>query len=122
MPPPYNVRAVQPSQRTIITYRYDRLRALSSGTLEAGATIFLLLIVVRHYHAGPLAKAAVASGGSLGLLFTPWLVSFVQRSGMPVAQAASRFTAVGACAYSFMAAFPSLPVYVIGSVLAMASS
>jgi hypothetical protein len=113
---------VQASQRTITTYNYDRLRAVASGTLEAAATIFLLLIVVRYYHAGPLAKAAVASAGSLGLLLTPWVVTFVQRSGMPVAQAASRFTAVGAFAYSTMAIFPSLPVYVIGAVIAMASS
>ncbi len=113
---------VQVSQRTIITYRYDRLRALSSGILEAAATIFLLLIVVRYYHAGAISKAAVASGGSLGLLLTPLLVTWVQRSGRPAALAASRITAVGAAAYLLMALCPILPVYVVGSVVALASS
>jgi MFS family permease len=113
---------VRVARHTVITYRYDRLRALASGILEVAATIFLLLIVVRHFHAGPLAKAAVASAGSIGLLFTPWVVTCAQRSKTPPARAASRISAIGAVAFLVMALFPVLPVFVIGSMVALASS
>jgi len=73
--------------RTAITYRYERWRALSAGVIEAAGTIFLLLIAVRCYHAGPFAKAMIAGGGSLGLILAPWVVSRVEASGWPVAQA-----------------------------------
>ena len=58
--------------RTDITYRYECWRALAAGVIETAGTIFLLLIAVRYYHAGPLAKALVAGGGSLGLILAPW--------------------------------------------------
>jgi hypothetical protein len=62
------------SDVTQITYRYEKWRALAAGVLEAAATIFLLLIAVRWYEAGPYAKALVAGGGSVGLLLAPWLM------------------------------------------------
>jgi hypothetical protein len=43
--------------RTAITYRYECWRALSAGVIEAAGTIFLLLIAVREYKAGPLGQA-----------------------------------------------------------------
>ena len=113
---------MQVQDRTTITYRYDRLRALSAGIMEAAGTIFLLLVAVRYFHAGPFAKAAIAGGGSIGLLLSPWLVSRVQQSRTPVALAASRITALGALTFLVMALAPYLWVYVIGSVIAMASS
>ena len=53
--------------RTAVTYRCECWRALPAGVIEAAGTIFLLLIAVRCYHAGPLAKALIAGGGSLGI-------------------------------------------------------
>ena len=47
------------SSRTQITYRYERLRAVSAGVLETAANTFLLLIAVRAYHSGALWKSAV---------------------------------------------------------------
>ena len=64
--------------RTAVTYRYECWRALSAGVIEAAGTIFLLLIAVRVYQAGPFAKAMVAGGGSLGLILAPWVVSRVE--------------------------------------------
>jgi ADP-heptose:LPS heptosyltransferase len=46
--------------RTEITYRYERWRALSTGIIEAAGTTFLLLIAVRGFDAGRTAKALVA--------------------------------------------------------------
>src|ERR1051326_5097442 len=64
---------------TRITYRYEKWRALAAGILEAASSIFLLLIAVRWYKAGPYAKALVAGGGSVGLLLAPWLLLRVER-------------------------------------------
>ena len=49
--------------RTELTYRYERWRAISAGVLETAGTTFLLLIAVRGYQAGAWAKALVAGGG-----------------------------------------------------------
>lgn len=108
--------------RTAITYRYECWRALPAGVIEAAGTTFLLLIAVRCYQAGPLAKAMVAGGGSVGLVLAPWLVSRVEAAGWPVAKSAARLAAVGAVSFLVMALVPMLPVFVTGSVLAMTTS
>ena len=108
--------------RTAITYRCECWRALSAGILETAGTVFLLLIAVRWYHAGPFAKAMVAGGGSLGLILAPWLVSRVEASGWPVAKAAARMAALGALSLVVMALVPVPLVYVTGCVLAMTTS
>src|SRR6266481_7191903 len=107
---------------TQITYRYEKWRALAAGILEAAATIFLLLIAVRWFEAGPYAKALVAGGGSVGLLLAPWLVLRVEAGGWPVAKAAARLAALGAISFLVMALVPLLPIYVAGCVVALATS
>jgi len=94
--------------RTTQTYRCERWRALASGILESAAATFLLLIAVRWFHAGAMAKALVAGGGSFGLMLGPWLVS--------------RVAVVGAIGFLLMALVPVLPVFVIGAVITMAAS
>jgi MFS family permease len=108
--------------RTAQTYRYERWRALASGILESAGVTFLLLIAVRWFHAGAIAKALVAGGGSFGLMLGPWLVAQVETAGWPVAKAASRIAVLGAIGFVIMALFPVLPVFVIGAVLTMAAS
>ncbi|MFO1511635.1 MAG: MFS transporter [Verrucomicrobiota bacterium] len=108
--------------RTAQTYRYERWRAISAGILESAGGTFLLLIAVRWFQAGSLAKALVAGGGSFGLMLGPWLVAQVESSGWPVAKAASRMAVVGALGFVIMALFPVLPVFVIGAVVTMAAS
>lgn len=108
--------------RTELTYRYERWRAISAGIIETAAATFLLLIAVRWYHAGALAKALVAGGGSIGLVLAPWMVSTVEASGVPVAKAAARMAAIGAGSFLLMAAIPVLPLFVLGSIVALATS
>ena len=108
--------------RTAQTYRYERWRAISSGILETAGSTFLLLIAVRWFHAGALAKALVAGGGSFGLMLGPWLVAQVETAGWPVAKAASRVAMLGAIGFVIMALLPVLPVFVIGAVITMAAS
>lgn len=105
-----------------ITYRLECWRAVSSGILETAGITFLMLIAVRWFAAGVWAKALVAGGGSLGLILSPWLVSRVEHSGLPVARAAARMALVGAGSFLVMALWPAKPVFVMGSVLAMACS
>lgn len=105
---------------TEVIYRYEKWRALSSGILETAGTTFLLLIAVRWYHAGAYAKAFIASGGSLGLLLAPLIVTFVERKGWPTAQAASRIAAMGAVSFLIPALIAWLPVFVLCGVIGMA--
>lgn len=107
---------------TTITYRYERWRAISSGVLESASTTFLLLIAVRWFDGGASAKAVIASGGSLGLVLAPWVVSRVEHSRVPVARAAGHLAWFGAVAFVGMALVPVLPVFVVGAVLALTCS
>ena len=95
---------------------------MATGILETGATTFLLLIAVKHYQAGAMAKALIAGGGSLGLLFTPLVVAGVQSLRWPAALAASRLAAAGAFICLIMVLVPWQPVFVVGSMLAMAAA
>ncbi len=110
------------ASRTKLTYRYERWRAVSAGILETAGTTFLLLVAVRWFQAGSFSKALVAAGGSLGLMLAPVVVSRVGALGWPVALATSRLAILGAACFLFMALFPFLPIFVVGSVLAMTAS
>lgn len=110
------------SDRTNITYRYERWRALSTGIIETAGTTFLLTIAVRAYHSGALWKSALAAGSSLGLLLTPVVVSIVTRRRLRPALAASRIFYFGSGAFLVSAAFSHLPVFAFAAMVAMASA
>lgn len=105
-----------------VTYRYEKWRSVSAGILESASTTFLLLIAVRWFEGGAMSKALVASGGSLGLVLAPWVVSIVETSQIAVTRAASRLALLGCATFLLMALFPYLPVFVVGSVVALTSS
>jgi hypothetical protein len=109
-----------PEALTRQTYRREQWRAVSNGILETAGNLFLLLIAVRCFQAGATAKALVASGGSIGLLLTPFVVSMVQHMRWPAAKSAGWLAGLGALTLLIMAAIPTLPVFVIGSVISMA--
>jgi hypothetical protein len=109
-------------QRTALTFRHERWRALSAGILESAGTTFLLIIAVRWFQAGATAKALVAGGGSFGLLISPFVVTQVSSLGWPAAKAASRLAAFGCALFLLMAVLPILPIFVIGSMLGMAAT
>jgi hypothetical protein len=113
---------MDPSDRTQATYRYECWRALPAGVIDAAGTLFLLLIAVRVYAAGPFAKALVAGSANVGFILAPWLVTRVERSGVPVARAAARLAALGAVSFLVMALVPVLAVYVIGCLVALTTS
>ena len=90
--------------------------------MESAGTTFLLIIALRAYDSGALWKAAVAAGSSLGLLITPLVVSVVTRRRLLPAKAASWLFFFGAAAFLIAAAFRSLPLFALASMLAMAVS
>lgn len=109
------------AERTALTYRLERWRALSSGVLETAGTTFLLLIAVRWFEAGAWSKAMVAAGSSVGLMLTPLVVTWVVRSRLRPSHAARRLLTTGALAFLALALVPWLPLFVAGSVVAMAA-
>lgn len=108
--------------RTAITYRYERWRAIAAGILETASTTFLLLIAVQYFQAGAFAKGLVATGGSVGYMLGPAVVSLVARMRWSSSRAAARMSILGAAIFVIMAAVPVLPVFVIGSMLGMTAA
>lgn len=109
-------------ERTAITFRHERWRAVSAGILETAASTFLLIIAVRWYHAGSTAKAFIAGGGSFGLIATPIVVTQVARLGWSASKAAAGLAVAGAICFGLIAALPLLPIFVLGSMVAMAAA
>ena len=107
---------------TELTFRYERRRAVATGILETAGTTFLLLVVTRWFQAGATAKALIASGGSLGLLLSPLVVTWAEASRLPVSRAAALVLGCGALAFTVMAVIPVLPIFVGFGVIAMAMS
>jgi hypothetical protein len=116
-----NMVAMTDHERRQITYRYERWRALTSGVLETAGGTFLLLIAVRWFQAGPVPKALVAAGSSLGLLLTPVVVFLVSRLQWPTTLGAARVLWGGSAFLMLAALVPVLPVYVFGVLVGMAS-
>ena len=110
---------MDPGARKRTTYRCEQWRSVSAGILETAGTTFLLLVAVRHFQAGALAKGLVASGGSLGLMLTPAVVSVVAKLGWSSSKAAALLAWLGALTFLTMAALPFLPVFVLGSILGL---
>ena len=109
-------------QRTEITYRYERWRSVSAGVLETAGGTFLLLIAVKHFQAGAIAKGLVAGGGSVGFMLGPLVVSRVAAKGWSSSRAAAAMALGGCAAFLLMAALPFLPVFAIGSILALTAA
>jgi MFS family permease len=109
------------SNRTARTFRFERWRAVSSGMMETAGTTFLLVIAVRWFHAGAIEKGLIAAGNSFGLLLSPLIVSLVTRKGWQTSVASARILALGASCFALAAMFPVLPLFIVCSVIAMAS-
>jgi MFS family permease len=108
--------------RTRLTYRLELQRAVPHGILESAGSTFLLVIALKYFHAGATAKALVASGGSVGLMLAPAVVSLVARRGWLAAQAAAGFAGFGGAVFLVLGLCPWLPLYVAGSMLGMTAA
>ena len=106
------------ADRTALTYRAEKWRAVFTGVLETAQTTFLLLIAVRWFQAGPTAKALLVAGQSIGLICGPLVVNLTQRRRWPVAHAAGGIVALGAFGMAVAFAGAQLPFFIAGSMLA----
>jgi hypothetical protein len=104
-----------------LTYRYDNWRSLAGGIVESASGTFLLLMAVRWLHASPTAKGLIATGGSVGYLLAPLIVSYVEARRWHTSHAAARLCAVGAVCFVISAALPIIPVFVGCGIIAMAT-
>ncbi|MEZ5405650.1 MAG: MFS transporter [Verrucomicrobiia bacterium] len=102
------------------TYFWEKWRALSSGAIETAGSTFLLLIAVRHFEANAWAKGILATGINIGLFFSPLILSFTAQSQKKTSRVASYLAALSSFNFLLAALFPTLPLYVITSTLAMA--
>ncbi len=111
------------NQRTARTYHQEKWRSVCTGILDTAANTFLLLIAVRSFHAGAWAKAFLASGASVGLLMSPFVVHLAQKRGWPACLAVPRAMWLGSCACVIAAITPLAwtSVYVTAGILAVAS-
>ena len=110
------------SSRTRTTYFSELWRSATAGIIETAGSTFLLTIAVKQFAAGSVAKGIVAGSGSLGLLLSPLAVSFVISSGWRTGRAASRILAIGSVSFLLATLVPSLPVFVVGTMIGMAAS
>ena len=107
---------------TRTTFRHELWRASTSGIIETAGVTFLLLITVSWFQAGSLAKALVSGSGSLGLLLSPVFVTLIAARGWRTTHAAACALGLGAACFVIAAWHPTLPVFVVCGVLAMATS
>ena len=107
---------------TASTYRYERLRAVSSGVIESAAATFLLLIALRWYQAGSVAKAIVAGSSSCGLLLSPAAVYWTARLRWTTSLASSRLMAIACACMLAPAIVPWESVVVIGTTFSLIAS
>ena len=107
-----------PSATTRTTFRHELLRSLSAGIIETAGRTFLLVIAMQHFQAGATAKALLAAGGSMGLLFTPLVVWVVHRQRWRTSRSAAVLSAIGCVAFLLPAllSWPGLfvPACVVG--------
>jgi hypothetical protein len=108
------------SRITHLTFKFDCLRAIPAGMLESAGSTFLLLIVVQAYQAGATEKALIAAGGNVGMLLTPAVVQGVERYGWSTSRAAALISLLGGGFFLVAALAPTLPVFILCSVVAMA--
>lgn len=115
---------MSPDERMRQTYRYERWRCLCAGVLETAGNTFLLLLAVRYFHAGAVAKALVAGGGSVGLLLSPVAVHVTQRLHWPTTLAAARLLLLGfvACLTAAVSPRDAVWLYAPACVLALTST
>lgn len=111
------------ADRAALTVRRERWRSLCAGVIETAGNTFLLLVATRYFAAGPLSKALVAAGGSVGLLLTPLTVNRVQARGTRPSQAAARLLLAGAAAMALATVAPASWgwLYALACVVAMAT-
>lgn len=107
---------MEPSSETISrTFRLELGRSFSVGVLETGLFTFAVLIAVKYYETGPLAKALIVGSQSAGLMGSLFVMPLCYRLRWPVTRLAAVISMVGAVGFLTAAVwYASLTVFVAG--------
>jgi hypothetical protein len=108
--------------RARITFRQERWRSLFAGIIETAGNTFLLLIATRQFDLGPIGKALIAAGTSVGLLLSPLMVSLARRLGMEPSSAVSRLLFLGGLCCLGIAGYPHPKLFTLGATIALAAT
>ncbi len=111
----FTTHRLTPSEITQRTFRWEILRAASSGILETAVLTFALLIAIEAYQSGNNTKAYLLASPPLGLVASLFVIPLIRRLRKTVTRMAVEINLVGALGY-FMSAFfhETLAAYVAG--------
>ncbi|MEM1296321.1 MAG: MFS transporter, partial [Verrucomicrobiota bacterium] len=112
-----------PSEITTRTFRWEAMRAASSGILETAFLTFALLIAIEAFESGNTTKAFLLASGPLGLIATLFVVPLMRRLNKSVTRMAMEINLVGAFGYFLAATLSeSIWAYCIGLSLGFVCS
>ncbi len=115
-------RPVDATTRERITYRQERWRSLFAGVIETAGNTFLLLIATRQFDLGPLWKAMIAGGTSVGLLLSPVLVNVARWMGLRPTEAVGRLLFLGGLCCLALGVYPNPKFFALASLLALTAT
>ncbi|MGF1657593.1 MAG: MFS transporter [Verrucomicrobiales bacterium] len=101
------------------TFRLELFRAPATGILETAFATFMLLVAVRYFESGPTAKALLNVGNAIGLLLSPFAVSFVLRRQWRVGLAAARLQVLSGFGWLTAALAPNEAFFILGCLTGM---
>lgn len=97
------------------TFRNEMWRAVPSGVLETLSTTFGMLIAVRVFHMGDLAKSIFLSATSGGMVTSLFVVPLLLRFKSTIARTAARVQMLGGAFFTLAAVAPhSSTLFIIG--------
>lgn len=104
------------SETTRLTFRNELLRSLPAGVLETLTTTFGMLIAVRVFELGGVAKSVFLSSTAGGLMISLFVVPLLLRLKSTIAQTAARVQFTGSVAFGVAAVFPKSPLCFIAGL------
>ncbi|MDZ4289257.1 MAG: MFS transporter [Prosthecobacter sp.] len=98
------------------TFRNELWRSLPAGVIDTMATTFGMLIAVRVFHLGDLAKSIFLSATSGGLMTSLFVVPLLLRARSTIARTAAKVQILGGVFMAMAALFPKSPVMFIAGL------
>jgi MFS family permease len=98
------------------TFRNELWRSLPAGVIDTMATTFGMLIAVRVFHMGDVAKSIFLSATSGGLMTSLFVVPLLLRARSTIARTAAKVQMLGGAFMAAAALFPRSPVIFIAGL------
>ncbi|MBL9179408.1 MAG: MFS transporter [Verrucomicrobiaceae bacterium] len=100
------------------TFRNELWRSLPSGVIDTLTATFGMLIAVRVFHLGDVAKSVFLSATSGGMVTSLFVVPLLLRAKSTIARTAAKVQLLGGACMALSAAFPREPVLYIAGLSA----